>query len=99
MEGNVLGTYYYDKVNGGETVNQQQDKDRIPPLKALNEQHDTLLAGLYMRDEKSGLNPLTMLLKVEVLATHLVDGHLLFLRALAAGGNNRTTENFLTKVF
>jgi len=79
--------------------NKPENAAKIAALKALNAQHDTILAGLYAVDTTTRLNSLTVLLKVEALHNHLEDGHMLFLKTMAAGGNSRVVENFFTKVF
>lgn len=73
-------------------------KDKIPILKALNEQTDKLSSALSTVDEKTGLNLLTVLLKAESLKNRLVDtnSHVLLLKVHLGGGSNKTTRNLFT---
>jgi hypothetical protein len=67
-------------------------KDKVAAIKALNEQTDKLLSQVAVVDEKTGVNDLALLVRAEVLLSdlRLADVDLLFLKVLAAGGNNLT---------
>jgi hypothetical protein len=71
--------------------------DKVAFLKNLNIQYETILAGLFGVDEKTGINRLETLIKGEILSTELDKGNtdVLYLKVVAGGGNNKVTRNLL----
>jgi hypothetical protein len=101
-----LSVLYRTRRRAGEIIavyeakTQEQQKadplrDRILALKALGEQTDKLSSYLSSIDEKSGLNPLTLLLKAEYLNKKLTEStsRVLLTKVHLGAGSNKTTRH------
>lgn len=73
-------------------------KDNIPSLKALNDQADKLISYLNSIDDKTGLNPFTLLLKAEALGKVVSkpSSVVLLTKVEVGAGSNKTTRNLFT---
>lgn len=75
-------------------------KTLLEPSTGLLERFDDLQKFLMASFEKTGLIGLAIVLQGESLGEELTDGsHKLYIDIVAAGGNNKTKSNLLTKVF
>lgn len=100
-------TAFRARADGAIAVFSRKTKDQqkadplrvqVEMLKRLGSETDRLFTDLTTTDATTGLTGLGTLVKAEVLKGHLdqSNSHVLLLRVLAAGGNNRSTRNLFT---
>jgi hypothetical protein len=74
-----------------------KNREKPAQLKTLNEEYEKLTTYVSIIDNKTGLSPLTVLLKAEVLSNNIEedDCSILYMKVLASGANNKISRNLI----